>query len=110
LGGQGAFVGALLSQGTAVGTWVAANAGFMFPLVVIAMLLTGLSLIFGILARLGSIVLVLFAIFFIVGMNSWIGNLAMLGTAIGLIIIGPGRYYGLDIWVLKKAPALKILA
>jgi uncharacterized membrane protein YphA (DoxX/SURF4 family) len=110
LGGQGAFVGALLSQGTAVGSWVAANAGFMFPLVVTAMLLTGLSLVFGIFARLGSIVLALFAIFFIIGMNSWIGNLAMLGAAVGFIIVGPGRYYGLDIWVLKKWRALKILA
>jgi uncharacterized membrane protein YphA (DoxX/SURF4 family) len=110
LGGQALFAIIVGGSGTAIGSWVAANVGLMFPLVVVSMWLTGLSLIFGIFARLGSVVQLLFAMFFIFGMNSWIGNLAMLGTAIGFIIVGPGRYYGLDIWLLKKAPALRILA
>jgi uncharacterized membrane protein YphA (DoxX/SURF4 family) len=110
IGGQAAFAGIVLGSGSAIGAWVAANVALMFPLVIIAMLLTGLSLIFGILARLGSFVLALFAIFFILGMNSWFGNLAMLGTAIGFIFIGPGRYYGFDSYLLERAPALKFLA
>ena len=110
LGGQTLFAGIVSSTGSAVGTWVAANAGFMFPLVFISMWLTGLSLIFGIVARLGSVVQLLFAIFFILGLNSWIGNIAMLAVAIGFIIVGPGRYYGVDSWLLEKVPGLRFLA
>ncbi len=110
LGGQALFAIIVGSSGSAVGTWVAANASFMFPLVIISMLLTGFSLIFGIFARLGSVAQLLFAIFFILGVGSWIGNLAMLGVAIGFIIVGPGRYYGLDTYLLKRAPGLKFLA
>lgn len=110
LGGQALFAIIVGGSGSAIGTWVAANAAFMFPLVVISMWLTGLSLIFGIFARLGSFVLLLFAIFFILGVGSWIGNLTMLGVAIGFIIVGPGRYYGVDSHLLEKMPGLKFLA
>jgi len=109
LGGQAgfAFLGFI---GTPIGSWVAANVSFMWPLVFISMWLTGLSLIFGLLARLGSVVLFLYAFFFILGVNSWIGNVAMLGTAIGFIIIGPGRYYGLDSYLLQRYKWLRIFA
>jgi len=109
LQGPAAF-GFLGFVGTAVGSWVLANASFMWPLVVISMWLTGISLIFGILARLGSVAQFLFALFFILGALSWIGNLAMLGVAIGFIIVGPGRYYGVDSYLLEKYKWLKYLA
>jgi hypothetical protein len=44
------------------------------------------------------------------GVNSYMGNFAMLGAAIGFLIIGPGRYFGLDAYLLRKVPALKFLA
>jgi uncharacterized membrane protein YphA (DoxX/SURF4 family) len=112
LGGQTLFEIIVSSSGSAIGTWVAANASFMYPLVYISMWLTGVSLIFGFLSRLGSFVLALFAIFFILGVGglAWIGDLAMLGVAIGFIMVGPGRYFGLDTYLLERVPGLRFLA
>jgi uncharacterized membrane protein YphA (DoxX/SURF4 family) len=74
------------------------------------MILAGISLVLGLFARLGSIAMALFAVFFMVGVLSILGNLVMLATAIGFIIVGPGRYFGLDAYLLEKQPALKFFA
>jgi uncharacterized membrane protein YphA (DoxX/SURF4 family) len=111
LGGEGLFAFIVGISHSAIGNWVAANVALMFPVVVATMWLTGLSLIFGFLARIGSLLLAVFSIFFILGVyGSWIGDLAMLGVAIGLFIIGPGRYYGLDAHFLEEAPVLRFFA
>jgi uncharacterized membrane protein YphA (DoxX/SURF4 family) len=108
--GQATFQGILMGSGTGIGAWVAANSGIMWPLVSISMILTGISLILGLFGRLGAFAQLLFAVFFMLGVNSYMGNLAMLGAAIGFIIIGPGRYFGLDAYLLERVPALKFLA
>jgi uncharacterized membrane protein YphA (DoxX/SURF4 family) len=112
IGGQATFQFIVTLSGSAIGSWVAANASFMYPLVYISMWLTGLSLIFGFLGRLGSFAMALFAIFFIlgVGLTAWVGDLSMLGVAIGFIIVGPGRYFGLDTYLLERVPGLRFLA
>nr|MDO8098413.1 TQO small subunit DoxD [Candidatus Njordarchaeota archaeon] len=108
--GQAVFATIVGGSGTAIGSWVVANVGLMFPLVVFGMILTGLSLLFGVFARLGSFGMFLFSVFFILGMNSWMGNIVMLGASIAFIIVGPGRYLGLDSYLLRRVSALKIFA
>ena len=111
LGGEFLFKIIVSSSNSAIGNWVAANVALMFPVIVATMWLTGLSLIFGFLARVGSLLLALFSVFFILGIyGAWIGDVAMLGVAIGLFIIGPGRYYGLDSHFLDEAPVLRFFA
>jgi uncharacterized membrane protein YphA (DoxX/SURF4 family) len=112
IGGQGTFEHIVTLSGSGIGSWVAANASFMYPFVYISMWLTGVSLVFGFLGRLGSFAMALFAIFFIlgVGLTAWIGDLSMLGVAIGFIIVGPGRYFGLDTYFLQRVPGLRFLA
>lgn len=105
VGGEGVFKGIVGAT-----SWFGLNSSFMFPLVYISMWLTGISLIFGLLARLGSLSVLIFSIFFIVVVNSWFGNFTQLAIAFGFLFIGPGRYYGLDSWLLEKVPGLKILA
>jgi uncharacterized membrane protein YphA (DoxX/SURF4 family) len=108
--GELAFKGITGGSGTAIGAWVAANSAIMWPLVSISMILAGISLILGLFGRLGALAQLLFAVFFMFGVNSYMGNFAMLGAAIGFLIIGPGRYFGLDAYLLRKVPALKFLA
>jgi len=111
LGGETVFGFIVASSNSAIGNWVAANVGIMFPLVVYSMILTGISLLFGLLGRLGSLSLALFSIFFILGIyGSWVGDVAMLGVAIGMLFVGPGRYFGLDTALLEHWPVLKYLA
>jgi uncharacterized membrane protein YphA (DoxX/SURF4 family) len=111
LGGEFVFKFIVSISNSAIGNWVAANVAVMFPVVVATMWLTGLSLIFGFLARIGSLLLALFSVFFILGVyGSWIGDLAMLGVAIGLFFIGPGRYYGFDAYLVEEAPVFRYFA